>query len=107
MTSRPLSSRPLTTGRRSPTTLTHSEIRASGEPGAVHEAHPLGLARALVCAIVGYDPAGIQYDTERYVGRSKKLNTTKLGALEPDFAFTPVEVGLARTVERFLTDVHG
>jgi len=35
----PLSSRPHTSGRRAPTTLTHSEIRASGEPGAVQSDH--------------------------------------------------------------------
>jgi GDP-L-fucose synthase len=58
----------------------------------------------LICQQVGYDPAAIQYDPTRYVGaRSKCLDIRRLQALLPDLAFTPLETGLAATIDWFQT----
>lgn len=59
----------------------------------------------LICANVGYDPNRIQYDPERYVGaRSKCLRTDKLQALMPDLVLTPLDAGLARTIDWFMSE---
>ena len=56
----------------------------------------------LICEQVGYDFDSIQFDTTRYVGaRSKCLSTGKLLGLIPDLQLTPLETGLARTIEWF------
>ena len=56
----------------------------------------------LICEQVGYDFNSIQFDTSRYVGaRSKCLSIRKLRGLIPDLQFTPLETGLARTIEWF------
>ena len=55
---------------------------------------------AMICGIVGYDPALIEYDTDRYVGvTSKWLSNAKLKALLPGLEFTPLDEGLAETVD--------
>lgn len=66
------------------------------------EEHTIREFVALICSNVGYDPARIRYDTERYVGaRSKCLRVEKLRRLMPGLALTPLDVGLARTIEWF------
>ena len=56
----------------------------------------------LICEQVGYDFNSIQFDTSRYVGaRSKCLSIRKLLSLVSDLQFTPLETGLARTIEWF------
>jgi GDP-L-fucose synthase len=56
----------------------------------------------LICEQVGYDFDSIQFDTTRYVGaRSKCLSTGKLLGLISDLQLTPLETGLARTIEWF------
>ncbi len=66
------------------------------------EEHTIRGFVALICAQVGYDPRRVQYDVGRYVGaRSKCLRTEKLQSLIPDLALTPLETGLARTIEWF------
>ena len=56
----------------------------------------------LICEQVGYDFSLIQFDTARYVGaRSKCLSTRKLRSLIPEIQLTPLETGLARTIEWF------
>ncbi|MEW5703938.1 MAG: NAD-dependent epimerase/dehydratase family protein [Pseudomonadota bacterium] len=56
----------------------------------------------MICAIVGYDPAKVQYDTTRYTGVGKKVfDTAKIrGTL--DFQFTPIRDGIAKTVDYYL-----
>lgn len=55
---------------------------------------------ALICTHVGYDFSKITFDTSRYVGaRSKCLNVSKLRAFIPELKLTPLETGLARTVD--------
>jgi len=57
--------------------------------------HSIREFATLICREIGYDPAAILYDTNRYVGaRSKCLEIGKLRRLMPDFAPTPLEVGL-------------
>jgi len=57
---------------------------------------------ALICAQAGYDAAAIRYDPARYVGaKSKCLVVEKLHCLLPDIRLTPLEVGIARTVDWF------
>ena len=58
----------------------------------------------LICQQVGYDFQAIQFDTSRYVGaRSKCLSIRKLRQLVPGVQFTPLETGLARTIQWFQT----
>jgi GDP-L-fucose synthase len=58
----------------------------------------------LICEQVGYDFHAIQFDTSRYVGaRSKCLAIGKLRRLLPNLRFTPLETGLARTIQWFQT----
>jgi len=57
-----------------------------------------------ICRQVGYDSHLVQYDTERYVGaRSKVLVVDKLRTLLPQYAPTPLQQGLARTIRWFRT----
>ncbi|OGG45297.1 GDP-fucose synthetase [Candidatus Kaiserbacteria bacterium RIFCSPHIGHO2_01_FULL_50_13] len=57
-----------------------------------------------ICAIVGFDPALIEYDTSRYVGaRSKVLSVEKLRHLIPNVTFTSLDCGLEDTVSWFST----
>lgn len=59
----------------------------------------------LICDIVGYDFGAIQFDTTQYVGaKSKCLETAKLRSLMPDLVLTPLDVGLARTIDWFWTE---
>lgn len=56
----------------------------------------------LISEIIGYDYNSIQYDVSRYVGVfSKCLVNKKLKKLIPDVEFTPLEVGLRRTIDWF------
>jgi GDP-L-fucose synthase len=53
-----------------------------------------------ICDRVGYDFNRIEFDTSRYVGaRAKCLANEKLRRLLPDVAFTPLDDGLARTLD--------
>jgi GDP-L-fucose synthase len=57
----------------------------------------------MICEIVGYDPAEIQYDTSKYVGaKSKCLSVDKLRGLMPDWQPTPLREGLEETVDYFV-----
>jgi GDP-L-fucose synthase len=59
----------------------------------------------LICHTVGYDFNSIEFDTSRYVGaKSKCLSITKLKCLVPDLSFTPLEVGLPKTIEWFWSE---
>lgn len=56
----------------------------------------------LICDLVGYNGDAVQFDTTRYVGaKSKRLSVKKLKRLLPDLTPTPLEVGLAKTVDWF------
>lgn len=56
----------------------------------------------LICDRVGYDFDAIQFDTTRYVGaQSKCLSIAKLKRLMPGLTLTPLEVGLAKTIDWF------
>ena len=56
----------------------------------------------LICEKVGYDFGAVQFDTARYVGaKSKCLVVAKLKHLMPDVTLTPLEVGLAKTIDWF------
>lgn len=60
-----------------------------------------------ICAIAGYDPQSIRYDSDAYVGvRSKCLSTAKLRRLLPDFKMAPLEVTLSGTVREYLDAVR-
>ena len=59
----------------------------------------------LICEQVGYDFEAIRFDTSRYVGaRSKCLSIRKLRQLVPGVQFTPLETGLASTIQWFQTE---
>ena len=56
----------------------------------------------LICKHVGFDASRIRYDTSRYVGaRSKCLSVRKLKMGLPDLRLTPLDTGLARTIDWF------
>ena len=58
-----------------------------------------------ICQKVGYDFNSIQFDTSRYVGAmSKCLQIGKLRKIIPDLTMTPLDVGLAKTIEWFLKE---
>jgi GDP-L-fucose synthase len=62
--------------------------------------HSIKYFAELICAIVGYDPALIVYDTSRYVGaRSKTLDVRKLKRLLPEFARIDLKEGLSEAVD--------
>jgi GDP-L-fucose synthase len=55
-----------------------------------------------ICAIVGYPPESISYDTSRYVGaESKCLNVEKVKAVLPDYKIESLDQGLRKTIEWF------
>ena len=56
----------------------------------------------MICEIVGFDPAAIEYDVDQYVGVSEKVfNTDKLGRLF-NFQFTDIRSGITEVVEDYL-----
>jgi GDP-L-fucose synthase len=56
----------------------------------------------MICKKVRYDQNAIQFDSTRYVGaKSKCLNIAKLRHLVPGITLTPLEVGLAKTIDWF------
>jgi len=58
---------------------------------------------SVICEMVGYDFEQIQFDAARYVGAtSKRLNVDKFRQLVPNPAFTPLELGLRKTVDWFM-----
>jgi GDP-L-fucose synthase len=61
----------------------------------------------MICRITGYEAKEIIYDTTRFSGVPKKvLSASKIGRLF-DFAFTPIETGLRKTVEYYLSQASG
>lgn len=61
----------------------------------------------MIARIVDYDAEAIQYDTSRYVGaKSKCLDTSKQRAMMPDCKLTPLQDGLATTVQWFQESFH-
>lgn len=55
-----------------------------------------------ICAIVGYPPEKISYDTSRYVGAASKcLNVEKVNMALPNYKLQPLEEGLKKTIEWF------
>jgi GDP-L-fucose synthase len=53
-----------------------------------------------ICEQVGFDFQAIQFDTTRYTGATSKcLRTDKLRQVMPDLMFTPLRVGLQRTID--------
>jgi GDP-L-fucose synthase len=68
------------------------------------QGHTIREYAEAICARVGFDPAEIQYDTDRYTGVLKKVfNTDKVREVFPDFEFTPIESGLAEVVDDYIT----
>ena len=60
----------------------------------------------LICDHVGYDCDRIEYDTTRYVGaESKCLDTRRLRSVLPELRLTPLQQGLAETIDWFRTAV--
>lgn len=58
----------------------------------------------LICSHVGFDIDRIEYDQSRYVGAASKcLNTQRLHALLPGLSLTPLNRGLAETIDWFRT----
>jgi GDP-L-fucose synthase len=56
----------------------------------------------LICETVGYNFDSIEFDTSRYVGaKSKCLSIGRLKSLIPSLCFTPLEVGLPKTIDWF------
>ena len=69
------------------------------------EEFPIRHFAKLICERVGYDFNQIQFDTTRYVGaKSKCLAVTKLKQYIPDLQLTPLEIGLAKTIDWFETE---
>jgi GDP-L-fucose synthase len=57
---------------------------------------------SLICDLVGYNFAEIQFDTSRYVGATSKcLDVTKLRSQESSIRLTPLADGLAETIRWF------
>jgi len=55
-----------------------------------------------ICDELGYDSSDIFYDTTKYVGvRSKRLDTTRLKTVLPDFKFTSLDEGLVGTIKYY------
>jgi GDP-L-fucose synthase len=66
------------------------------------EEHSIRHFAELICRHVGYDFDQIEFDTSRYVGaRSKFLDIGKLRRYLPNFKRTPLEAGLATTIDWF------
>ena len=69
------------------------------------EHHTIREFADIICRIVDYAPSKIQYDTSRYVGeQSKYLVVDKLHNLDQTFTFTPLKIGLEKTIEWFKTN---
>jgi GDP-L-fucose synthase len=67
------------------------------------QGHTIREYAEAISARVGYDPAEIQYDTDRYTGVLKKVfNTDKVREVFPDFEFTPIEAGVAEVVDDYI-----
>jgi GDP-L-fucose synthase len=59
----------------------------------------------LICKIVDYDSANIQFDTNKYVGATSKcLSIKKLNTLILDRSPTNLEQGLVKTIAWFLSN---
>ncbi len=57
----------------------------------------------MICNMIGYDDKKIQYDVNAFTGVSKKvLSVEKLSRMTA-FKFTPIDVGLKRTVDYYLS----
>jgi len=55
-----------------------------------------------ICNAVDYNSDDIFYDTSKYVGvRSKRLDTTEMFNLLPDFKFTPMDEALSTTINYY------
>lgn len=53
-----------------------------------------------IARLVGYDEAAIRYDPARYVGATAKhLDPARMKAMLPGFRFTPLDEGLAATID--------
>jgi GDP-L-fucose synthase len=69
------------------------------------EEFPIRHFARVICERVEYDYETICYDTSRYVGaRSKCLEIEKLKTLMTDLQFTPLEMGLEKTIAWFRED---
>lgn len=69
------------------------------------EEHSIRDFARMISDKVGYDFGRIQFDTARYVGaKSKCLSVDKLRAIVPDLQLTPLQTGLNRTIDWFLTE---
>jgi len=72
------------------------------------EEHSIRRLAQLICSQTGYDFNAIQFDESRYVGaRSKCLVTEKLRSLLPELRLTPLETGLASTLNWFRQTGYG
>ncbi len=57
----------------------------------------------MVSKIIGYNDKEIFYDTAKYVGvRVKKIDTRKLLSILPNFQFTPLDIGLEKTINYYI-----
>lgn len=66
------------------------------------EEHTIRHFAKLICEEVGYDFNQIEFDISRYIGaKSKCLVVDKLKESLPNFELTPLELGLAKTIEWF------
>lgn len=62
----------------------------------------------LICDIVGYNFNNVQYDTSKYIGaKSKCLSIKKVKSLYPHLEFTPLDIGIAKTVDWFIKGFPG
>jgi GDP-L-fucose synthase len=69
------------------------------------EEHSIREFAAIICSQVGYPLEQIEYDVSRYVGaRSKLLDVTRLREKLPDLKLTPLEEGLAHTIDWFWSE---
>jgi GDP-L-fucose synthase len=61
----------------------------------------------IICDKVGYDFRSIVFDTNRYVGaRSKCLVVDELKKMIPDYTLTPLEIGIAKTLDWFMKEIR-
>jgi GDP-L-fucose synthase len=68
------------------------------------EEHTIRHFAGLICDQVGFDRELVHYDTTKYVGaRSKCLRVDKLRSLMPALRLTPLEEGMASTVDWYCT----
>jgi GDP-L-fucose synthase len=58
-----------------------------------------------ICNTLDYNHDEIFYDTTKYVGvRSKRLDTTEMFKILPDFKFTTLEDGLEKTIKYYINE---